>query len=226
MTDPTVIPDMQTFRVPEATPQHTTASVQPPSAEPTVSTHVTDETLPTHSSSQPPPAPPLVTPPASAPVSLYNMTATDIDGVVHHLSEWAGQVMLIVNLASKCGYTDSNYKGLQATYNKYSRFGFTILGFPCNQFGQQEPGSEAEIKSFCTSTYDVTFPLFSKVDVNGPNAHPLFKNFFKFLVDKDGNVVKRFDQMWTTSVIETEVYRLLQLKAAAAAGTVAVAAAA
>ncbi|KAL6755026.1 glutathione peroxidase, partial [Haematococcus lacustris] len=173
-----------------------------------------------------------------------------IDGVVHHLSEWAGQVMLIVNLASKCGYTDSNYKGLQATYNKYSRFGFTILGFPCNQFGQQEPGSEAEIKSFCTSTYDVTFPLFSKVDVNGPNAHPLFKylkahapeadgggggtqpgqdigwNFFKFLVDKDGNVVKRFDQMWTTSIIETEVYRLLQLKAAAAAGTVAAATAA
>ncbi|GFH21709.1 glutathione peroxidase, partial [Haematococcus lacustris] len=99
------------------------------------------------------------------------MTATDIDGVVHHLSEWAGQVMLIVNLASKCGYTDSNYK---------------------------------EIKSFCTSTYDVTFPLFSKVDVNGPNAHPLFKNFSKFLVDKDGKVVKRFDQMWTTSVMETE----------------------
>ncbi|GFH15091.1 glutathione peroxidase, partial [Haematococcus lacustris] len=105
------------------------------------------------------------------PVSLYNMTAIDIDGVVHHLSEWAGQVMLIVNLASHCGYTDSNYK---------------------------------DIKSFCTSTYDVTFPLFSKVDVNGPNAHPLFKNFFKFLVDKDGNVVKRFDQMWTTSVMETE----------------------
>ncbi|KAJ9528294.1 hypothetical protein QJQ45_014263, partial [Haematococcus lacustris] len=159
---------------------------------------------PAEAHSQPPPAPPLVTPPASMPVSLYNMTAIDIDGVVHHLSEWAGQVMLIVNLASHCGYTDSNYKGLQATYNKYSRFGFTILGFPCNQFGEQEPGSEADIKSFCTSTYDVTFPLFSKVDVNGPNAHPLFKNFFKFLVDKDGNVVKRFDQMWTTSVMETE----------------------
>ena len=140
--------------------------------------------------------------------SIYNLTVIDIDGVPVPLSRFTGNVLLIVNTASKCGFTPQ-YTGLEQLYKAFKDRGFTILGFPCDQFGNQEPGDEDEIKSFCSLTYDVTFPMFSKVDVNGPNASPLFElikeespgllgskaikwNFTKFLVGRDGNVIDRF----------------------------------
>ena len=141
-------------------------------------------------------------------MNLYEFTVTTIDGQTETLDTYRGQVLLIVNVASKCGFT-SQYAGLEALYRRYREKGFVILGFPCDQFAHQEPGSEAEIKSFCELTYDVTFPLFAKIEVNGNEAHPLFKhlkkaqpgllgseaikwNFTKFLIDRDGNVLKRY----------------------------------
>ena len=141
-------------------------------------------------------------------MSIYDYTVTTIDGESKSLGDYRDRAMLIVNVASKCGFTPQ-YKGLEALYRKYKDQGFEVLGFPCNQFGAQEPGSEAEIKQFCSLNYDVTFPMFSKVDVNGNNADPLYKylkseqkgllgteaikwNFTKFLVDKSGNIVKRY----------------------------------
>lgn len=138
--------------------------------------------------------------------TIYDFKVTDIDGQEKNLSEYKGKKMLIVNVASKCGFTPQ-YKGLEEIYEKHDNL--VVLGFPCNQFGAQEPGSEEEIKSFCDLTYKVTFPMFAKVDVNGSNAHPLFEylkeqapglmgskaikwNFTKFLVDEDGQVLKRF----------------------------------
>ena len=106
--------------------------------------------------------------------SLYDIPVKDIDGKPTTLSSYKGKVLLIVNVASRCGFTPQ-YTALEATYKKYSDQGFVILGFPCNQFGGQEPGSDAEIKQFCTSKFAVTFPLFEKIDVNGANRHPLYE---------------------------------------------------
>jgi glutathione peroxidase len=139
---------------------------------------------------------------------LYDIDLTAIDGRRLKLAEYAGNVLLIVNVASRCGFTPQ-YEGLEALWRRYRERGFTVLGFPCDQFGNQEPGDEAEIRAFCTQTYDVTFPLFEKTDVNGSRAHPLFRalkaaapgllgtqgvkwNFTKFLLDRQGMFVKRY----------------------------------
>ena len=131
-----------------------------------------------------------------------------IDGKAAALSDFAGQTLLIVNVASRCGFTPQ-YAGLEALYRRFRERGFAVLGFPCDQFGHQEPGDEAEIRKFCADKYDVTFPMFAKVEVNGLNAHPLFKalkqaapgllgtqaikwNFTKFLVDGKGRVLRRY----------------------------------
>ena len=137
--------------------------------------------------------------------STLDIPLKDIDGKKTNLGAHKGKVMLIVNVASKCGLTPQ-YKQLQAVHSKYAKKGFTVLGFPCNQFGKQEPGTSLEIKEFCTDKYDVTFPLHSKIEVNGDSAHPLYKqlkkesggsekirwNFEKFLLDGEGKVIKRF----------------------------------
>jgi glutathione peroxidase len=143
--------------------------------------------------------------------SIYDIPVKDIDGKPTNLSAYKGKVLLIVNVASKCGFTPQ-YTALEATYKKYADQGFVILGFPCNQFGGQEPGSNEEIKQFCTSKYAVTFPLFDKIEVNGANRHPLYVmlagkdspfpgnitwNFNKFLIGKDGQILKRFDSKVT-----------------------------
>jgi len=143
--------------------------------------------------------------------SIYDIAVKDIDGKDTTLNAYKGKVLLIVNVASKCGYTPQ-YKNLEAVYQKYKDQGFVILGFPCNQFGGQEPGTDAEIKQFCTSKYDVTFPLFDKIEVNGPNRHPLYVmlagdaspfpgkikwNFNKFLIGRDGKILNRFDSKVT-----------------------------
>ena len=145
----------------------------------------------------------------------------DIDGKSTSLKAHKGKVMLVVNVASQCGLT-KQYKQLQAIHSKYAKQGFTVLGFPCNQFGRQEPGSPLEIKKFCSDNYNVTFPLHYKIEVNGENAHPLYKkikkesggsdkiswNFEKFLLDGNGKVIKRFsprtkpDAKELTSAIE------------------------
>lgn len=139
---------------------------------------------------------------------IYTFSAKRLGGETEFLSQYKGQVLLIVNTASKCGFT-SQYAGLQALYEQYKDQGFSILGFPCNQFGAQEPGSDEEIQSFCQLNYGVTFPMFEKIDVNGAGTHPLFDylkneapgligtksikwNFTKFLVGADGKVVKRY----------------------------------
>ena len=139
--------------------------------------------------------------------SIYDFSAKTIDGEEKPLSEFKGQALLVVNVASKCGFTPQ-YEGLEKVYEEYRDQGLTVLGFPCDQFGHQEPGNEAEIAEFCSLTYGVSFPMFSKIDVNGDDAHPLYKwlraqksgvlgnrikwNFTKFLIDREGNVVKRY----------------------------------
>jgi glutathione peroxidase len=156
---------------------------------------------------------------------MDDIVVTGLDGHTHTMAEYRGRVLLIVNVASKCGYT-SQYAGLEALHRQFADRGFAVLGFPCNQFGGQEPGTEAEIGSFCSSTYGVTFPMFAKVDVNGPDAHPLFSwlksaqpgvlgtegikwNFTKFLVDRTGAVVKRFAPATTPADIVGEIEGLL-----------------
>ncbi|MGO9310410.1 MAG: glutathione peroxidase [Spirochaetia bacterium] len=141
--------------------------------------------------------------------NIYAFAVRDIDGRERALSEFAGKVLLIVNVASKCGFTPQ-YKTLQTLYTRFKERGFEILAFPANDFGRQEPGTEAEIKSFCSLTYGVTFPLFSKISVKGKGVHPIYAfltdkatnpqfsgkitwNFNKFLLDRKGNVVARFD---------------------------------
>lgn len=141
-------------------------------------------------------------------MSVYDYSAKTLDGQDVSLADYRGQVLLIVNTASKCGFTPQ-YEGLEALYKAYKDRGLTILAFPCNQFGAQEPGNAEEIASFCSLTYDVTFPVMSKIDVNGADAHPLYRflkkeqkgllgteaikwNFTKFLIGKDGEVVERF----------------------------------
>jgi len=143
--------------------------------------------------------------------TLYDFSATDIDGREQPLSQYRGQVALIVNVASECGFTPQ-YAGLEALHRAYAGRGFTVLGFPCDQFGHQEPGDEAAIKAFCQDRYDVTFPLFAKIEVNGEQAHPLYRwlksekpgllgtgaikwNFTKFLVGRDGHVIGRYGPM-------------------------------
>ena len=137
--------------------------------------------------------------------STLDIALKDIDGKKTNLGAHKGKVMLVVNVASKCGLTPQ-YEQLQAVHSKYAKKGFTVLGFPCNQFGKQEPGTALEIKKFCTDNYSVTFPLHAKIEVNGDGAHPLYKklkkesggsdkirwNFEKFLLDGDGKVIKRF----------------------------------
>ena len=139
--------------------------------------------------------------------SAHDFHATTIDGEDRSLGEYAGKVMLITNVASKCGFTPQ-YEGLEQLYERYEDRGLVVLGFPCDQFGHQEPGDEAEIAEFCSLTYQVKFPMFSKVEVNGSSAHPLYQwlksqkagllggrikwNFTKFLVDGEGNVIKRY----------------------------------
>jgi glutathione peroxidase len=157
--------------------------------------------------------------------SIYDYEVTTIDGQRQSLAAYRGQVLLIVNVASRCGFTPQ-YAGLEAMYQKYRARGFSVLGFPCDQFGHQEPGVEAEIKEFCQRTYNVTFPLFAKIEVNGPAAHPLYNylkssrrgflgtkvikwNFTKFLVDRKGNVVLRYAPVIAPERIERHVQRLL-----------------
>jgi len=140
--------------------------------------------------------------------TLHEFTMKTIDGEEKSLADFEGRAVLVVNVASKCGLTPQ-YEGLEKLHEKYADRGFAVLGFPCNQFGAQEPGTEEEIESFCTTNYGVTFPMFAKIDVNGDGAHPLYQwlesqgtepdgpgdiawNFAKFLVGKDGRVIARF----------------------------------
>jgi len=158
-------------------------------------------------------------------MTLFDIEATTIDGATKKLGDYAGNALLIVNVASRCGFTPQ-YAGLEALHRKFADRGFAVLGFPCNQFGAQEPGSEKEIASFCSSKYGVTFPMFAKIDVNGENAHPLYRllkreapgilgseaikwNFTKFLVDREGHVVKRYAPTDTPDEIAKDVEPLL-----------------
>ena len=157
--------------------------------------------------------------------SIYDLSATTIDGEERPLAAYRGKTLLVVNVASKCGFTPQ-YAGLEALYRKLGPRGLVVLGFPCDQFGHQEPGDEAEIKKFCALNYEVSFPLFAKVAVNGPGAHPLYQrlkkaatgvlgteaikwNFTKFLIDKDGTVVRRYAPTDKPERIEQDVAALL-----------------
>jgi glutathione peroxidase len=156
---------------------------------------------------------------------LYHIEVRAIDGAAVPLSSYAGSVLLVVNVASHCGFTPQ-YQGLEALFRKYKDKGFYVLGFPCNQFGAQEPGDEAEIKQFCSLTYEVTFPMFAKVDVNGESAHPLFKflkskekglfgtegikwNFTKFLVGRSGSVLGRYAPTTSPESLESDIEQAL-----------------
>jgi len=156
---------------------------------------------------------------------IYDFAVKDIHGKTVKLDAYKGKPLLIVNTASKCGFTPQ-YKGLEALYEKLHGKGLEILGFPCNQFGEQEPGSEAEIESFCEVNYGVTFPMFAKVDVNGDGTAPLYKylkkekpgllgseaikwNFTKFLVDRDGRVVERYAPNTEPAAIAGDIEKLL-----------------
>ncbi len=157
--------------------------------------------------------------------SVYDFTVRTIEGQEQKLAEYEGKTLLVVNVASKCGFTPQ-YKGLEAIYRKYADRGLVVLGFPCDQFGHQEPGDEEEIKSFCSLTYDVSFPMFAKVEVNGKNTHPLYGylkseskgvlgsesikwNFTKFLVDKSGKVLKRYASKDTPESIAKDLESVL-----------------
>ncbi|MFA7320653.1 MAG: glutathione peroxidase [Dokdonella sp.] len=157
--------------------------------------------------------------------TAHDFSARDIDGNEQALSQYKGKALLIVNVASKCGFT-KQYSGLEALQKQFHGKGFAVLGFPCDQFGHQEPGDEAEIKNFCTLTYDVTFPMFAKINVNGSGTHPLYEwlkkektgllgigaikwNFTKFLVDRDGNVVKRYAPSDEPEAIGKDIAKLL-----------------
>lgn len=157
--------------------------------------------------------------------SVHDFKANRLSGKEEDLSDYKGKALLIVNVASKCGFTPQ-YQGLQKLYDQNKDKGFEILGFPCNQFGAQEPGNEKEIAKFCAVNYGVTFPMFSKIDVNGDGAHPLYKflkkekrglagteaikwNFTKFLVDADGKVVERFGPQDTPQLIGRKLAKIL-----------------
>jgi len=158
-------------------------------------------------------------------MALYDIEVKDIDGKEVKLEKYKNRVMLIVNVASKCGFTNQ-YEGLEKLHEKYESEGLSVLGFPCNQFLSQEPGTEEEIKEFCSLTYGVKFDLFSKIDVNGKDTHPLYEylknnssgfmgtdvikwNFTKFLVDRNGNVVERYAPSTTPQEIENDLKGLL-----------------
>jgi glutathione peroxidase len=157
--------------------------------------------------------------------TVYDFSATTLTGDAQPLSTYRDTVLLIVNTASECGFTPQ-YAGLEALYKKFKDQGFSVLGFPCNQFGGQEPGDEQAIGAFCSSHYGVTFPMFAKIDVNGEGAHPLFRylqqekpgllgseaikwNFTKFLVDRHGHVVDRFAPSTKPESLEDPIRRLL-----------------
>jgi glutathione peroxidase len=158
-------------------------------------------------------------------MSIYDIEVKDIDGNMIQLDKYKNRVMLIVNVASKCGFTNQ-YEGLENLHEKYESDGLSILGFPCNQFLSQEPGTEEDIKEFCSLTYGVQFDLFSKIDVNGNDTHALYKylknnssgfmgtdiikwNFTKFLVDKSGKIVKRYSPSTTPEEIESDLKGML-----------------
>jgi glutathione peroxidase len=158
-------------------------------------------------------------------MSIYDIDVQSLDGATHQLNEWRGRVLLIVNVASQCGFTPQ-YKGLESLYRKHIDQGLTVMGFPCNQFGQQEPGNSEEIRDFCSATYDVTFPMFARIEVNGANTHRLYQqlksaqrgllgteaikwNFTKFLVDRRGKVVARYAPNDTPEKIEKDILPLL-----------------
>ncbi|HYE32874.1 MAG TPA: glutathione peroxidase [Methylomirabilota bacterium] len=158
---------------------------------------------------------------------IYKVKTKDIDGKDVTLDKYKGQVLLVVNVASKCGLTPQ-YKALQAVHDKYKDKGFTVLAFPCNQFGGQEPGTNEEIKEFCSTKYNVTFPVMDKLDVNGPNRHALYKelagesaafpgdikwNFGKFLIGRDGKVLARFEPKTTPD--DPEVTKAIEAALAA-----------
>jgi glutathione peroxidase len=156
--------------------------------------------------------------------SIYDFSAKSLAGEDTPLKRFEGKVLLIVNTASACGFTPQ-YKGLETLQQKYSARGFSVLGFPCNQFGRQEPGSAAEIGQFCSSNYAVSFPMFDKIDVNGDNAHPLYQylrgeksgllgssikwNFTKFLIDRSGKVVGRYAPTTTPEQLTKDIEALL-----------------
>jgi glutathione peroxidase len=157
--------------------------------------------------------------------TVYDFTARALDGSERSLSDYRGQPLLIVNVASLCGFTPQ-YAGLEALYRKHAEEGLVVLGFPCDQFGHQEPGDEAEIRAFCSTRYDVTFPMFAKIEVNGAETHPLYRhlkqeatgllgteaikwNFTKFLVDRNGAVVKRYAPTDTPESIEKDLAGVL-----------------
>src|SRR5271154_987088 len=157
--------------------------------------------------------------------TIYDYTAQSLDGREISLSDYRGKTLLIVNTASACGFTPQ-YAGLEALYEKLAPEGFAVLGFPCNQFGKQEPGNESEIGAFCQKNYGVRFPMFAKVDVNGANAHPLYKylkrakrglfgtpaikwNFTKFLIDRAGNVVARYAPLTKPETLEAQIKKAL-----------------
>lgn len=157
--------------------------------------------------------------------AFYDFGATSIDGQHVSMTTFRDKVVLVVNVASKCGFTPQ-YTGLEELYKKFKDRGFVVLGFPCNQFGAQEPGNAAEIKQFCSLTYPVSFPIFAKIEVNGPNAHPLYEflkksqkgilgteaikwNFTKFLIDRKGNVVERYSPQTTPQSLVSDIEKLL-----------------
>jgi glutathione peroxidase len=163
--------------------------------------------------------------------SVYDFTARDIDGNSRSLAEWRGKTLLIVNVASKCGFTPQ-YQGLETLWQDRRDKGLVVLGFPCDQFGHQEPGDEAEIKTFCSTQYDVTFPMFAKIEVNGEKAHPLYRylkkekkgllgplgggaikwNFTKFLADRKGRVVARYGSTTKPESLAADIEKLLRAK--------------
>jgi len=156
--------------------------------------------------------------------TVHDFSATSIDGIERQLVDYKGKVVLVVNTASQCGFT-GQYKGLEELYRTYADRGLVVLGFPCDQFGHQEPGDDEEIATFCERNFGVTFPLFAKIDVNGPDAHPLYQwlrseqggmvgskirwNFTKFLIDTDGNVVKRYGSTTTPDQLADDIEALL-----------------
>jgi len=157
-------------------------------------------------------------------MNVYQFQPERIDGGIQPLSEYKGKVLLIVNTASRCGFTPQ-LEGLEMLYRKYRDRGFEVLGFPCNQFGGQDPGANGEIAQFCRMNYGVSFPMFAKIEVNGRNAHPLYRylkkqqniplmrfikwNFTKFLIDREGRVVKRFSPMKKPEQLEPYILKLL-----------------
>jgi glutathione peroxidase len=156
--------------------------------------------------------------------SAHDFSATSIDGIERQLVDYKGKVILVVNTASQCGFT-GQYKGLEELYRTYTDRGLVVLGFPCDQFGHQEPGDEEEIATFCERNFGVSFPLFAKIDVNGRDAHPLYQwlrsekggmvgskirwNFTKFLIDPEGNVVQRYGSTTTPDQISDDIEALL-----------------